>query len=305
MIEVALPPLRINVMNTEDLRTAVTRLAADFVRVELATPLLDARLLVAYVCNLTYEDYVMNPDRALSACEAEMVETMRLRRMNGEPVSRIIGKREFWGLEFLIGGAVLDPRPDTETLVEAALDVLGEEGLRDAPLRVADLGTGSGCILLSILSELPEAKGIGVDISTDALIIAKKNAARLGLETRITFIAGNWCDDLPDGMDMIVTNPPYIETEVIGNLESEVRSYDPLQALDGGDDGLDAYREISENSLQKLRPGGWILLEAGAGQAEAIISIFNNSVWGNEIAFLRVISDLNGINRVVAIKRHD
>lgn len=305
MVEAATPCLNADHEGDESLRGAITRLTADFADAGLVTPSLDARLLVLNACNLTHEDHVMKPDRALNSGEIAKVEAMRARRLNGEPVSRIIGKREFWGLDFLINEAVLDPRPDTETLVQAGLDIIRVEELHDDSLRIADLGTGSGCILLSILSELPRATGVGIDISTGALSIAKKNAFRLGLETRTTFIAGNWCTDLPGGMDMIVTNPPYIDTKIIGELDAEVRLYDPLQALDGGDDGLDSYRVIAQSCLRKLRSGGWILLEAGIGQANAIISIFNNSVLGNEIAYHRVIRDLNGINRVVAIKRHD
>jgi len=304
MIEAASPPLQANVMSTENLREATARLTADLATAGIDTPSLDARLLVSNACNLMHEDYVMNPDRALRPAEAKAVETMRRRRLNGEPVSRIIGRREFWGLDFLISEAVLDPRPDTETLVQTALDIIDEERSRDTRLRVADLGTGSGCILLSILSELNEAEGVGVDISTEGLVIAKKNAARLGLETRATFIAGNWGEVLSDGFDMIVTNPPYIETEVIGKLEPEVRLYDPLQALDGGD-GLEAYREIAAGSLLRLKPGGWILLEAGAGQVEAIFSIFEDGFWRNQIACKRINKDINGVNRVVAIKRQD
>jgi release factor glutamine methyltransferase len=290
---------------TESLRAAITRLSADFAGAGLATPALDARLLVLVACGLTHEAYILNPDRAMDYAETHAAGAMRARRLAGEPVSRIIGRREFWGLDFAIGEAVLDPRPDTETLVQSALDIVDEEGRRGAELRIADLGTGSGCILLSMLRELPGASGVGVDISPEALAVARRNAALLGLEARADFTAGNWCENLSGGFDVIVTNPPYIESEVIGDLEPEVRLYDPRQALDGGDDGLDAYREIAASSLDSLRPGGWILLEAGAGQANAILSIFDNGPWRNRIASKRINRDLNGINRVVAIKRQD
>jgi release factor glutamine methyltransferase len=306
MLKAALPGKSFETASQEDAEAAIRRLSAEFTRHGLESPSLDARLLVLNACGLTHEAYVVNAGRALKPAEAEAIDAMRRRRLNGEPVSRIIGRREFWGLDFLIDEAVLDPRPDTETLVQAALDIIREEGLGDDEFSLADLGAGSGCILLSILSELPRATGVGIDISSDARVVAANNAGRLGLASRAVFMVGNWCDALGDGFaNMIVTNPPYIETEVIRNLAPEVRLYDPAQALDGGRDGLDAYRAIAEGSLRALKPGGWILLEAGAGQAEAVISIFEDSPWRNHIAHRRIDRDLNGIDRLVALKRQE
>ncbi|MBX2806801.1 MAG: peptide chain release factor N(5)-glutamine methyltransferase [Hyphomicrobiales bacterium] len=286
-------------------REAINSLTSDFLQAEVSTPELDARLLVLAALEITHEAYILNPDRSVGFDEARLIETMRVRRLAGEPVSRIVGMREFWGLTFFISDAVLDPRPDTETLVRTGLDILEEERLRDRELRLADLGTGSGCILLSLLSELPVAAGVGVDISADALAVAAHNAVQLGLENRTEFIPGNWCDNLLNNFDMILTNPPYIESGTIGALEPEVRLHDPRHALDGGDDGLDAYRAIAESSFDRLKPNGWILLEAGFGQAEAIISIFEDTIWRKSIVEKRIYRDLSGVNRLVAIKRQE
>jgi release factor glutamine methyltransferase len=306
MPEAAVPGKSFATADPETAQAAIRRLTAEFNRQGLTSASLDARLLVLNACGLTHEAYIMNADRALTPVEAEAIDAMRRRRLNGEPVSRIVGCREFWGLDFLISEAVLDPRPDTETLVQAALTIIREAGLEDDEFRLADLGTGSGCILLSLLSELPRATGVGLDISGEALAVAARNAERLGLASRARFVAGNWCDALPDDFaDMIVTNPPYIGTEAIGGLAPEVRLHDPRQALDGGQDGLDAYRAIAASSLRAVKPGGWILLEAGAGQAAAILSIFEDSQWRNHMAHRRIERDLNGMDRVVAIKRQE
>jgi release factor glutamine methyltransferase len=285
------------------LRDAITAIARSFRSTGIESPALDAKLIVLGICNLSQEAFILNPARRVGRDEAETIERAVVRRLQGEPVSRILGKREFWGLDYAIGPSVLDPRPDTETLVEAALDILSAEQLRDTPLKIADLGTGSGCILLSLLSELPNAWGLGVDIDPDSLSVARENARRLGLASRTAFLASDWAESLSGDFDMIVTNPPYIETETIASLSADVRLFDPFKALDGGTDGFGAYRQLAQGCKNILRKDGWILLEAGVGQAEGIVKIFVDAGWGKTAGPSAIYNDLNCVKRVVAIKR--
>ncbi len=284
-------------------QSAINALTDRFRSAGLPTPELDARLLVLDVCGLSREAYFIAPARAVSLSQAERIEAVARRRLGREPVSRILGRREFWGREFLIGPAVLDPRPDTETLVETALAALaGEAAERSAP-RILDLGTGSGCILLSLLAERPDAWGLGVDIDPAALAVASRNAERLGLADRCAFVCGNWCDTLLSDFDLIISNPPYIERSAIASLEADVRSFDPEKALDGGTDGLDAYRRIASGCQSVASPGSWIMMEAGRGQADDIIKIFRQAGLAPEEGGIQAYSDMSGVQRVVAIMR--
>jgi release factor glutamine methyltransferase len=285
------------------LHTAIGALGASFRAAGLSTPELDAKILVLHACGLSREEYFREPERVLTAAEVEALETYEQRRLRREPVSRICGSREFWGRDFLIGPAVLDPRPDTETLVDTALAILREERRSEELLRILDLGTGSGCILLSLLAELPRAWGAGIDRSPEALAIARTNAERQGLADRSAFLCGDWCSALNDTFDLIISNPPYISGGDIGALSPEVSRFDPLIALDGGRDGLDAYRNIARQALPVLKTGGWMMLEAGIDQAGEIIRVFKDRGWLGDDADLRICPDLAGINRVVAIKR--
>ena len=285
------------------LETAIRNLAARFRGAGIANPELDAKILVLHGCGLSREDYFRAPERKLTAEEARRIQDYESRRLHREPVSRICGAREFWGRDFVIGPAVLDPRADTETLVETVLDILREERRADAPLRILDLGTGSGCILLSLLGELPRAWGLGVDLSIDALAIARANARRHSLDDRSAFFCGNWLSAVKAGFDLIVSNPPYISGKEIATLSPEVRDHDPLLALDGGNDGLGAYRAIASQARSALDPGGWLAFEAGINQSCEIVQILDDLGWQTGNSDLRVCSDLAGINRVVAIKR--
>ncbi len=285
------------------LHTAIGALGARFREAGLSTPELDAKILALHACGLSREDYFRRPERRLTGAEAETLQAYTERRLRREPVSRICGSREFWGRDFLIGSAVLDPRPDTETLVDTALAILREERRSGEPLRILDLGTGSGCILLSLLAELPRAWGAGIDRSPEALAIARANAERQGLDDRSAFLCGDWCSALNDAFDLIISNPPYISGDDIAALSPEVSRFDPLIALDGGGDGLDAYRSIAQGSLPVLKTGGWIMLEAGMNQANDIVRIFKDFGWMADGADLRICADLAGIKRVVAIKR--
>jgi release factor glutamine methyltransferase len=216
---------------------------------------------------------VAEPERALLPAEQALYDRLIERRLDGEPVSRILGRREFYGRSFLVGRHTLDPRPDTETLVEAALAFLARKGGRGRKLRLLDLGTGTGCLLLTLLAELERATGVGTDVSAAALLLARANARHLWLEARARFVAGDWLDAVAGHFDLVVANPPYLTTAEIGQLSREVRRHDPLVALDGGADGLKAYRRIAARAGKVLRPGGAILLEIGPTQADAVIAL--------------------------------
>lgn len=263
----------------------------------IEAPELDARVLLCHAASVTRETFVAEPDRELApetvARFAEAIE----RRVTGEPVSRIVGMREFYGREFLIGRHTLDPRPDTETLVDAALDLVERKGWRGTQLNLLDLGTGTGCILLSLLAELPNARGIGTDISEGALTVAAANACRLKVEDRAEFMAADWLDGITGTFDLILANPPYIASGEIVRLAREVRDHDPPLALDGGADGLDAYRRIVAKAAEVLRPGGALMVEIGADQADAVRDLFRAGGAGLDEPVLR--HDISGRPRVV------
>lgn len=240
-------------------------------------PSLDARLLLCHATGLSHESLIVHGRALLAPEQAARLAGYLARRLKGEPVSRIRGAREFYGREFLIDPHTLDPRPDTETLIEAALGLVADEGLRGSPLRLLDLGTGSGCVLLTLLAELPMAQGVGIDISQDGLRIARENARRLGLEARARFAAADWFEGLEGRFDLILANPPYIASGDIGGLAKEVAAYDPPAALDGGPDGLAAYRAIAARAAEFLSPGGHLLVEIGATQAGAVSKLFEAS----------------------------
>ncbi|ABS63367.1 modification methylase, HemK family [Parvibaculum lavamentivorans DS-1] len=257
----------------------------------LPTPELDARILVQAVTGATDIEMIREPAAPISAAEEEALAGFERRRLAREPVSRILGAREFWGLAFAVTSATLDPRPDSETLIEASLKCL-------APLarpRLLDLGTGTGCLLLTLLHERPDASGIGVDISEEALQVARENSARLGLAARARFQPGNWMEGLGEKFDLVISNPPYIASGEIEVLEPEVRGHDPRLALDGGADGLDAYRAIAAALPDVLTQEGVAVVELGAGQADAVRGIFEAA----GCAVLRVDPDLSGVPRAL------
>lgn len=229
---------------------------------------LDARLLVGDALRLDLTGLITAANRRLTPEEAHRLDEFTRRRLAGEPVARILGVKEFWGLSFELSAATLVPRPDTETIVEFALEMGRSDGA--SPRRIADIGTGSGAILLALLSEWREANGVGTDISPAALQTASQNAARLGLAPRAVFVACNYAWALSGRFDLIVSNPPYIRSLAIAELDREVREYDPRRALDGGADGLDAYRAIVPDAARLLRPGGTLIVEAGCGQSGPI-----------------------------------
>ena len=233
------------------------------------TPDLDARLLVGHALGLDHGALMAAAARALTPAETQALEAAMARRLAHEPVARIRGSKEFWSLPLAVTPDVLVPRPETETVVEAALAVAA----RGRALRIADLGTGSGAILLALLSELPAACGIGTDRSERALAVARRNADTLGLGDRAAFVACDFADAVAPGCDIVVANPPYIPTDDIAALAPDVRDFDPRLALDGGRDGLSAYRAIAGDAARVLAPGGWLALEIGVGQAEAVAAL--------------------------------
>jgi len=245
-------------------------LAASFRSHGLDSPDLDARLLVGHALGLDHAALASGADRKLTADEIERIGAYAARRLGREPVARILGLREFWGLPLRITPAVLVPRPETETVVEAALAGTA----RDRALRIADLGTGSGAILLALLSELTDARGVGTDRDPAALAAAGLNAGSLGLRERAAFVACDFGAALAGPFDLVVSNPPYIRTAEIAALAPEVREFDPRLALDGGPDGLAAYRAIAADARRLLAPGGRLVVEVGWDQADAVVAAF-------------------------------
>jgi release factor glutamine methyltransferase len=254
----------------QTLEAARRLLTARFRSGDIDSAELDARILAGSVLGLDLTGVIAAASQILTADEAERLEDFAQRRIAGEPVARILGRKEFWGLPLRLSPATLVPRPDTETVVEAALEILRAESRCDSPLRIADLGTGSGAILLALLSELPNAFGIGTDISVAALRTARDNARQLGFWARAAFIACDYAAALSGPFDLIVSNPPYIRSTQIASLDAEVRDHDPHRALDGGSDGLDAYRLIVPEAMRRLAPGGALVMEVGHGQSGAV-----------------------------------
>ncbi|OYX11338.1 MAG: protein-(glutamine-N5) methyltransferase, release factor-specific [Rhizobiales bacterium 32-66-8] len=245
-------------------------MAARLAAAGIDSPDLDARLLLAHVLGVSGAELVMHSDASVAPEGAAQAENVLARRLAGEPVARILGTREFWSLPFALSAGTLVPRPDTEAVVEEALARVSD---RAAPLRLLDLGIGSGAILAALLSELPAAFGVGVDRSGDAARTARDNLARLGLGCRSALLVGDWGTALRGGFDLIVSNPPYIPTADIAGLTTDVRDHDPLPALDGGADGLDAYRALIAAVPALLRAGGSAVFELGIGQEAAVTAL--------------------------------
>ncbi|MGC2855351.1 peptide chain release factor N(5)-glutamine methyltransferase [Novispirillum sp. DQ9] len=283
---------------------AAEALARRFAAAGIDTSRLDARMLVAHVLDIRPQDILLRSDTALTADQAEALELLARRREAREPVSRILGRRGFWSFDLSVGPDTLDPRPDTESVVEAVLAGMPD---RAAPLRILDLGTGTGCILLALLAEYPRATGIGLDIAPGAVATATSNAAALGLADRARFVVGDWADDWGDGLeasgldglfDVVVSNPPYIPDGDIAGLEPEVREHDPWRALAGGDDGLTAYRLLAPLVAPRVSPGGMVAFEVGIGQAADVSALLAaagfDMVWNQ--------GDLGGVERCICAR---
>ncbi len=264
--------------------------------VGLSGPVIDARLLVEAAADATRLDIVTDPHRLLSAEQEARLEDYLERRSRREPVSHILGRKGFWKIMLQVTPDVLTPRPDTECVVDAVLKATGEH----ERLSILDLGVGSGAILLAILAERPNARGLGVDVSEDALAVARDNAAHLGLAGRCALLRGDWADGLSDvSFDIVTANPPYIASEVIKTLEPEVRVHEPRLALDGGADGLDAYRRLAPEILRVLKPGGRFAVEIGYDQKAAVEALFQEA-GAEEVSTQQ---DLAGLDRVVLGKK--
>jgi release factor glutamine methyltransferase len=270
-------------------------LTRDFAHAGLDGPGEDARRLLAAAAGLTPAQLLAHPEQPITAAQADTMERYRLRRLAREPVSRILGWRDFYGRGFLVSPATLDPRPDSETLIATALDIAAHAG--QPPLRILDVGTGSGCLLLTLLCELGGATGLGTDISKAALDIARANADRLGLAGRAAWTRADLLDGIEGRFDLVICNPPYIPTGDIPGLDPEVRDFDPPVALDGGPDGLALYRRLLP-AISAVVPNGWILLEVGHDQADAVADLL---AWVGlpDIAFHK---DIAGHRRCVAAR---
>lgn len=263
----------------------------------IENPRLETRVLLAAVLQCAPSEIFGSVK--LSAAQQQTAENMLRQRLAHKPLDKIIGRREFYKANFVVNENVLSPRSDTEILVEEALKLIP-----DTEMKILDLGTGSGCIIESILAEKPRAHGVAVDISGAALQTARLNAENLQLTARLDFINADWfapdfSAKINQKFDMIVSNPPYIPTADIATLATEVKNYDPMTALDGGADGYDSYRRIAELAPELLQNGGYILLEAGIGQAEKIADIFST----HKLKLINIVPDLNGISRCIILQK--
>lgn len=273
-----------------DTAVALTAAGIDNVRFE-------ARLLLSHATGLTIEQLISRGPDAAPATAAATLRELTARRVRREPMAYILGEREFWGLPFKVSPAVLIPRPDSETVIETVLDLLPD---RSRKLRILDLGLGSGCLLLTLLREYPQATGVGIDASEAALAVARGNAEALGVAPRARLSSGDWrqagwSDRLEGPFDLLVSNPPYIESAVVDGLMPEVAAHEPRLALDGGADGFAAYRIIAAEAPRLVVPGGWAVVEAGEGQAPDIAALFGAAGLTPKPAR----QDLGGIARAV------
>lgn len=257
---------------------------------------LDARFLLEEVCGTNLQTLLVFPEKKVTEEEVNQYRAFIQRRKDREPTAMILGEWDFMGLTFRLNKSTLIPEQDTEVLVETALGELKRRGLGEAPLRILDLCTGSGCILLSLLHELRNAGGLGTDLSEEALEAARENAVRLGLQERAAFRQGDLWEPVGDErFDLIVSNPPYVPTEVIPTLEPEVRCGEPYAALDGGEDGLVFYRRIMREAAGHLKPSGIIIVESGFDEAPQIAALMQDQ----KLRGIRTVQDYGGLDRVV------
>lgn len=265
---------------------------------KIENPRLEARLMIAEALQCRPEEVYQNTK--LTDEQQKKVEFMLEQRLKHKPLDKILGHREFYKYDFKVNEDVLSPRPDTEILLETALEILQDV----TEPTILDLGCGSGCIIESLLKEIPQATGCAVDVSAKALAVARQNADSLAVSERLRFVKASWFDDdftdvVGTKFDMIVSNPPYIPSADIETLDTEVKDYDPLLALDGGNSGYDSYERIAEVTQELLKNNGYILLEAGFGQAQKIADIFA----AQEFKLLKIVSDLAGIERCVILQK--
>lgn len=281
------------VMNT--LGSVLSEAAAALSKSGHDQPRRRARQVIAGSLGLPASELLMYPERQIGDCEAVRISGLVERMARGEPLSRVLGERDFWGFKLELSPDTLDPRPESETVVEAVLARIADRG---RPFDLLDLGTGTGCLLLALLSEFPAAAGIAVDLSIGAARIARRNAQQLGLAARARFVVGDWASAIAGLFDLIVANPPYIATPALSQLPHEVSGYDPPLALDGGEDGLVAYRSIAMRLPSLLAPRGLFVAEVGAGQAHAVARLLD----GFGLLIEAIERDLAGIERCVVAR---
>jgi release factor glutamine methyltransferase len=275
---------------------------AELARAGIEDAAADVRRLVAAALEISAARALSEPERPLTAVELATLSSLVARRARREPVSRIVGWREFYGRPFAISPATLDPRPDTETAVEAALEIIREEHWGQQPdLSILDVGTGSGCLLVTLLCELAGARGTGTDISPAALKVARANAERLHVAERASWVIADALENVSGPFHMLVNNPPYVRTADIPHLEPEVCRFDPISALDGGCDGLIFYRRLAAR-IAKVVPDGWTIVEVGYDQADAVAAILSEAIGSAAVPDLRIYRDVAGKRRCVAVR---
>lgn len=270
------------------------KLCNNFSTIGIETPELDARIILKEVLSLDDKDLILKESLDIPEEMIEKIITIESRRLNGEPISKIFKKRDFYNSTFIISNDVLDPRPETELIVEIANNYINKNEVKN----ILDLGTGSGCILLSILKENRMINGLGIDLSKEAISIAKQNSKKLNLETQSNFLVSNWMSSVNYKYDLVVSNPPYIASEDIKKLSKSVKIYDPILSLDGGDDGLNSYRLIASDLKRIIGMNALIIIEIGYNQSLQVIDIFKK----NDFKLIKKYNDINGLERVLTFQ---
>ena len=270
------------------------KLCNNFSTIGIETPELDARIILKEVLSLDDKDLILKESLDIPEEMIEKIITIESRRLNGEPISKIFKKRDFYNSTFVISNDVLDPRPETELIVEIANNYINKNEVKN----ILDLGTGSGCILLSILKENRMINGLGIDLSKEAISIAKQNSKKLNLEKQSNFLVSNWMSSVNYKYDLVVSNPPYIASEDIKKLSKSVKIYDPILSLDGGDDGLNSYRLIASDLKRIISMNALIIIEIGYNQSLQVIDIFKK----NDFKLIKKYNDINGLDRVLTFQ---
>jgi len=270
------------------------KLCNNFSTIGIETPELDARIILKEVLSLDDKDLILKESLDIPEEMIEKIIAIESRRLNGEPISKIFKKRDFYNSTFVISNDVLDPRPETELIVEIANNYINKNEVKN----ILDLGTGSGCILLSILNENRMINGLGIDLSKEAISIAKQNSKKLNLETQSNFLVSNWMSSVNYKYDLVVSNPPYIASEDIKKLSKSVKIYDPILSLDGGDDGLNSYRLIASDLKRIISMNALIIIEIGYNQSLQVIDIFKK----NDFKLIKKYNDINGLDRVLTFQ---
>ena len=270
------------------------KLCNNFSTIGIETPELDARIILKEVLSLDDKDLILKESLDIPEEMIKKIIAIESRRLNGEPISKIFKKRDFYNSTFVISNDVLDPRPETELIVEIANNYINKNEVKN----ILDLGTGSGCILLSILKENRMINGLGIDLSKEAISIAKQNSKKLNLETQSNFLVSNWMSSVNYKYDLVVSNPPYIASEDIKKLSKSVKIYDPILSLDGGDDGLNSYRLIASDLKRIISMNALIIIEIGYNQSLQVIDIFKK----NDFKLIKKYNDINGLDRVLTFQ---